>query len=562
MASTPVKFNLRCPNRLKHQLKMHPEQIDEINAFGNTWFHRILRNSKDSDPKYVAGRLKLVRSFLKLKEWNFELRNVEGDTILHRAIRVGDPNILKVLIPRISTGIDLPNRITPFHLAAELGQTETMRLLLAAGSQAAITPTTPFRGTVNQVFAGQVRVIRTWVEGGTLPLHAYLRHRGAFDPTMGSELIALQPEQILARTDRGSTMLMQAVRSRNLEKVRWVLDLARSQIPAEEWLAFIDAEDRSRVTALGWAVTIGMDAMVELIVAAGSQALNGSNGKRMTIPLLRAATTGRISTVDTLLRLGADRDITSEDGFSVIHMVWKHAAMAGHLVALGFSVDARTNDGSTPLHRNIHPSMVSVLVGLGADVNALDANLQSPLHHAVTSGKIDLVNALLDHGATGWNQRDFAGNSPLALAAAFADSSILYLLLRRFRVQTTSGWSIRPLVWAVKYERPFAIEALVMYGAWSGNEFEGQLLSSIDQLPTLGPEAIPIAVFAATMRRVQTTNVLRALGADTTTSMIEPNQLEAVNALLTAPLEEDWILEVRYRVYFSRSLLELLVDEI
>ena len=88
-------------------------------------------------------------------------------------------------------------------------------------------------------------------------------------------------------------------------------------------------------------------------------------------------------------------------------------------------VDARSEDGSTPLHlaalRTANPAVVAALVDAGADVNARDEGGDTPLHYAVFTDTPAVITALVESGA--WvNARDMDGRTPLHSAAGSNDS--------------------------------------------------------------------------------------------------------------------------------------------
>jgi ankyrin repeat protein len=81
-------------------------------------------------------------------------------------------------------------------------------------------------------------------------------------------------------------------------------------------------------------------------------------------------------------------------------------------------INARDNDGSTPLHCAIwkgHEAVVTLLLELGADVNAHNQNDHwgtTPLHAAAHANQPRIAQLLIDHGAE-VNAPDMEGRTPM-----------------------------------------------------------------------------------------------------------------------------------------------------
>ena len=102
------------------------------------------------------------------------------------------------------------------------------------------------------------------------------------------------------------------------------------------------------------------------------------------------------------------------------------------LVTAGANMEARDDDGNTPLHDADYPALVEALVAAGANLEARDQRGRTPLHHAATAPiMLDTLTSSRDSArdrrvhiealvAAGANleARDEAGNTPLHHAAA------------------------------------------------------------------------------------------------------------------------------------------------
>lgn len=83
-----------------------------------------------------------------------------------------------------------------------------------------------------------------------------------------------------------------------------------------------------------------------------------------------------------------------------------------------YDINARDNEGRTPLHRAVtdcDTDVIEFLIDKGADVNAKDNEGRTPLHDIAKKDDTDLAQFLIDKGAD-VNARDNEGNTPLLVA--------------------------------------------------------------------------------------------------------------------------------------------------
>ena len=102
-------------------------------------------------------------------------------------------------------------------------------------------------------------------------------------------------------------------------------------------------------------------------------------------------------------------------------------------IELGSNVDARNNDGYTPLHCASlfgHGDVVRLLLDASSTVNATDNEGWTPLHHASYGGHANIGRMLLDACAI-VDTHDNDGHTPLYLAIRWNRRDIAKLLIDR-----------------------------------------------------------------------------------------------------------------------------------
>jgi len=122
-----------------------------------------------------------------------------------------------------------------------------------------------------------------------------------------------------------------------------------------------------------------------------------------------AAAAGNLTTVELLLRLGAEPDITDAGGHTPLYCLANECKVRGGanvvraLVEAGASVDAR--DGvkhCTALHmaaRRGNVEVAEALLDCGAGIEARDSLGDTPLRRAVNCDKTDVAALLLARGS-------------------------------------------------------------------------------------------------------------------------------------------------------------------
>ena len=188
-------------------------------------------------------------------------------------------------------------------------------------------------------------------------------------------------------------------------------------------------------------------------------------------PLSWACDYGEISSVDRLLKAGADVNHPAENGGP--SALWA-AAFSGHtdiveyLLEYGAEVNWQNEDRGTPLYTAVSTNSVEVvriLLQHGANVNLKGGLHIRPLNIAAYSGYTETVQLLLRHGIETNPDDDYRYGSALGAAARTGNADMIRLLLQK-------GWKAdqkmktynSPLVAAATYGHAEVVQLLLQHG--------------------------------------------------------------------------------------------------
>ena len=137
--------------------------------------------------------------------------------------------------------------------------------------------------------------------------------------------------------------------------------------------------------------------------------------------LLEAAKAGDKALCLDLLAKGADVNARDEDGETPLHRAanGSHTDTALALIEKGADVNGKNNSGWTPLHfaaSGGHKDTALALIEKGADVNAMDSHEWTPLHYGALNGNTKTALALIEKGAD-VNAKTKNGQTALHMAA-------------------------------------------------------------------------------------------------------------------------------------------------
>ncbi|HUG73768.1 MAG TPA: ankyrin repeat domain-containing protein [Steroidobacteraceae bacterium] len=345
---------------------------------------------------------------------------------------------LPLLLASMLAGAAEPDGTTALHRAVYAGDTEAVRLQLAAGADPAAANLFGATPMMLAAARGDAPVIQLLLKAGV---------------------------DVESPNDEGQTALMVVARTGQLAAARLLLKHGADVHARETW---------GGQTALMWAAAQSQPEMVRLLVRAGARVDERSTvrdwQRRVTAegrpkdlyrggltPLLFAAREGCIACLDVLLDAGADIDRDDPDAATALIMALlnRHWDTAQFLIKAGADVNLWDIYGQTPLY--VAVDMNTLPIGRRVEIPSMDR----------ASGE-DLVRLLLARGANPNAQLKLRpryrniphdryrdpmivwGTTPLLRAAKAGDLPLMKLLLQHGAlVDLANSQGVTPLMAAV-----------------------------------------------------------------------------------------------------------------
>ena len=396
-----------------------------------------------------SGDREGVRSLLE-QNTDVNTAQADGTTALHWAAHRDDVETAELLI-RAGADLNTENDygVTPLSLACTNGSTAMVQKLLKAGANANAARQTGETAIMTAARTGNVEVVKLLLaRGADVNRHETRRGQTALmwaveqKHTEIARALIEHGADVHARSRGGFTPLLFAAQQGNLDSVRallaagvdvnetspqWGSTLVAATARGHEALSLFlleegadpNAADGNGITALHYTVLKG------LAVLAAAPAHLGVNSHlyrpsmmKLAKALLAGGANPNARTVGGRLRGVGGGAMVGVAGSTPLLLASAAAdlSLVRLLIEGGADVRLATNGNSTPLmlaagiaNKMDRPTkeeysnaleIAKLLVEKGADVNALGENNWTPLHGAAYSGSDEIVQFLVDSGAT------------------------------------------------------------------------------------------------------------------------------------------------------------------
>jgi len=343
--------------------------------------------------------------------------------------------ILRITLPALLWIVGLPVWGGDIHQAADRGDLETVRQLLAQDAS----------------------LLTTGNEQGLLPLHLAAA-KGQLEVVR--LLVKLGAPINQAENYYHLSPLHLAARSGDLETVRFLLE--RGADP--------QAREKDNDTAMYYAAISGSVEIAKLLEEKGLK-VDDRLSRADETPLSIAIGREHLPLSLYFIGQGADVNFTEPNHWTLLHTAgWRgKPELLRLLIAKGIPADVRSDFGRTPLHNACMQGNLegaALLIQAGADVNFQGQEGWTPLYQAVKRGHPELAALLLKAGARPDTVASADRLTPLQIAAIKGRGAVAALLLKAgARIDLRDERGLTALDYALRYGQPAIAAALRAQGA-------------------------------------------------------------------------------------------------
>ncbi|KAK9876233.1 hypothetical protein WA026_012534 [Henosepilachna vigintioctopunctata] len=352
---------------------------------------------------HVAARLgqsEIVKVLLEAGA-NVNEADLDGWTPLRAAAWGGHTEVVELLVNHccVLDSVDAENR-TALRAAAWSGHEEIVKILLRRGASVNLTDHEGRTALIAAAYMGHNEIVEHLLEAGADINHADADGRTAL-----------------------SVAALCAPRSPGVNVVQTLLERGAS----------VDHEDKEGMTPLLVASFEGHRDVCEILLENEADVDHTDHSGRS--PLWAAASMGHAPVVALLLFWGCCIDSMDSEGRTVLSVAAAQGCVevVKQLLDRGLDEQHRDNSGWTPLHYSAfegHQDVCETLLEAGARVDETDNEGKAALVLAAQGGHTQLVNLFLEKYCAPVDQRPHDGKTALRLAALEGHYDIVQMLLQ------------------------------------------------------------------------------------------------------------------------------------
>ncbi len=376
------------------------------------------------------GRVAVIRMLLAAGA-SVTVRDHEGHTALFHATAHRDDEILHLLV-EAGADVEAPAvyGFTPLQWAAANGMIPLMELLIMKGArldaQSQDGETALHRAIKERANAAAEFLVANGAnvnaekEDGTRPLEL-----AAITGNVAMTGLLIKKGAIVnAKDRRGRTALHSAASKDNEEIVRILLNNG----------ANMTLRTNFGDLPLSLAVSHGREKAVELLL--DKQTTLRTKSQSLEVVLWGAIREGQEGVARVLINRGANIKATPDEGVRALGIAAArgHAAVTSLILEQGVDVNGVCSEtGKTALIHAVeeqHDDVVRVLVERGANVREQNDNGPSVLHAAVSKCRWEMVEVMLEHGASLNSLSPFDIQAALRAAATYGHNKLVEMILR------------------------------------------------------------------------------------------------------------------------------------
>jgi len=436
---------------------LNPKQVDSFLRTLVTPQCSLLRAGIEARDPRVIG-LFINHSFPS------DARFDEGETKLHLAVRMNNEDLVKQCLEEISADIRADRNITPLMLAAALGYSRIVTLLLEHGAnpdirnaaqqtalhcalcekqESIVLQLIPAMKNLNsQDRDGDTALIQSATRGLKKAMSLLLKMGVTLDMRNEKGLNALHHAALFGHEPCAALLIQYhvdinsktAVSDEKLDIQNTALHFAaqRGHLAVCKLLLLNGAdpliENAGKTTPMDL-VFFGKDVGLVELFSQMPQFFNPqSEWNRLRVCIANDNAEG----LQQLIAFNIDVTQVNEKGDNALHFAAAHDATlcAGILIRMGCCIDAIDHEGNTPLHiaaKTGSVGVVNLLIQADAEINVVNQAGLTPLLIAIENNHLGVILKLIVSGAN-LNQTSKHGTSPAVLALSKNLNSVATML--------------------------------------------------------------------------------------------------------------------------------------